>query len=250
MQVRIDRTSRAFCLIRPIVGSFIHTLSFSSPFVGKSANIESSRLILCARLCLLAIIFVGWTDCSQATVFPSRLAFYLQLRFYSPVLPPVGYTLFCMRYPDDCTVHGLDFRRRSIKLTGQRWSELNTVNTEVNNGIVPESTSDTRPLEWTIAPQTGDCTDYAITKRHQLLTLGWPSGALLLAEVALASGVHHLVLVVRTTQMDLVLDNLAPNIRIPAVTYRRWVRMETPQNPRLWTRVQLSSISDGDGNRQ
>jgi len=155
-----------------------------------------------------------------------------------------------MRYPDDCTVHGLDFRRRNIKLTAQRWSELNTVNTEVNNGIVPESNSDTRPLEWTIAPQTGDCTDYAITKRHQLLTLGWPSGALLLAEVVLASGVHHLVLVVRTSQMDLVLDNLDPNIRIPAMTYRRWVRIETAQNPRLWTRVQLSSISEGDGNRQ
>ena len=61
---------------------------------------------------------------------------------------------------------------------------------------------------------------------------------------------HHLVLVVRTTQMDLVLDNLDPNILMPPMTYRRWVRIETPQNPRPWARVQLSSISDEHGNRQ
>lgn len=250
MQVRIDQSSRGFGLIRPIVGKLIHTLSCSSLFVGKNATIPSTPLRSFARLCLVATMVVGWTSCSQAAFFQSTLVFNLQLRFYSPVLPPVGYTLFCMRYPDDCKVHGLDFRRRNIKLTELRWSELNTVNTEINRGIVPESVTDAGPLEWTIAPQAGDCTDYATTKRHQLLMLGWPSRALLLAEVMLPSGAHHLVLVVRTTQMDLVLDNLDPNIRMPAMTYRRWFRIETPQNPRLWARAQLSSISDGDGNPQ
>jgi predicted transglutaminase-like cysteine proteinase len=106
----------------------------------------------------------------------------------------------------DCEIRGTDFPRRNIKLTARRWSELNAVNRETNRGIVPEINA--ARAEWTIGPHAGDCTDYAITKRHQLLMLGWPSRVLLLAEVALPSGEHHLILVVWTTQMDLVLDNL------------------------------------------
>ena len=54
------------------------------------------------------------------------------------------------------------------------------------------------------------------------------------------TGEHHLILVVRLAETDLVLDNLTPNIRTVAMTYRRyqWVRMETAQNPKFWARVQ------------
>jgi predicted transglutaminase-like cysteine proteinase len=91
-----------------------------------------------------------------------------------------------------------------------------------------------------IAPPAGDCKDYAITKRHKLLARGWPSRALLLAEVVVPSGEHHLILVVRLAESDVVLDNLTPNIRTVAMTYRRyqWVRIEMPQNPKFWARVQ------------
>ena len=39
------------------------------------------------------------------------------------------------------------------------------------------------------------------------------TSALLLSEVATASGEHHLILVVRTAEGNIVLDNLDPNIR-------------------------------------
>jgi predicted transglutaminase-like cysteine proteinase len=66
---------------------------------------------------------------------------------------------------------------------------------------------------------------------------------LLLAEVVVPSGEHHLILIVRLAETDLVLDNLTPNIRTVAMTYPRyqWVRMETPQNPKFWARVQTTS---------
>ena len=57
------------------------------------------------------------------------------------------------------------------------------------------------------------CHDYAVTKRHELLTRGWPSRSLLLAEVVVPWGEHHLILVVRTSDGDLVLDNLNPGIK-------------------------------------
>jgi predicted transglutaminase-like cysteine proteinase len=158
----------------------------------------------------------------------------------------MGHSRFCLKYPDDCMVHGIDFRHRNIALTLQRWTELNTINREVNRDIVPEITpGDGITEEWVIAPRRGDCKDYAITKRHKLLARGWPSRALLLAEVVVPSGEHHLILVVRLAETDLVLDNLTPNIRTVAMTYRqyRWVRMETPQHPKFWARVQTPASS-------
>ena len=184
---------------------------------------------------------VCWVSTSQAAFFglPRAHKFQLsQIGFNTPVLPPLGHTIFCQRYPSDCEVHGIDFRRRNIALTTERWNELNTVNREVNRDII----ADTGATDaWVIAPQTGDCKDYAVTKRHELLARGWPSRALLLSEVVTPSGEHHLVLVVRTNNLDLVLDNLNANIRSVAATYDeyQWLRIELPQNPKFWASVSV-----------
>ena len=155
-------------------------------------------------------------------------------------LPPIGHSRFCLSYPDDCKVHGIDFRHRNIVLTPERWNELNIVNRDVNRGILAEVTAGNGATEeWVISPQTGDCKDYAITKRHELLARGWPSRSLLLSEVVVPSGEHHLLLVVRVKDADLLLDNLSDDIRLVATTYGQyiWVRIQSPQNPKFWTRV-------------
>jgi len=154
----------------------------------------------------------------------------------APALPPLGYTKFCIRYPNDCKSSRSDFRRRNIVLTAQRWNELNFINRQINNAIVPKPAE-----EWVLAPATGDCKNYALTKRHELLLRGWPSRALLLSEVALASGEHHLVLVVRVKGADLVLDNLYDDIRSVGVTFGEysWVKIQMPQNPNFWNKVRL-----------
>jgi predicted transglutaminase-like cysteine proteinase len=155
-------------------------------------------------------------------------------------LPPIGHSRFCLRYPDDCKVHAIDFRHRNIALTPERWGELNSVNREANSRIFAEITPGNGATEeWAIAPPTGDCKDYAVTKRHALLARGWPSRALLLSEVALSSGEHHLLLVVRVKDADLVLDNLNDDIRLAAATYDQyvWLRIQSPQNPKFWMRV-------------
>jgi predicted transglutaminase-like cysteine proteinase len=120
-------------------------------------------------------------------------------------------------------VHGIDFRRQNIRLTPQRWSELNEIDREVNHAVIPEKTIGYGTTDWIIAPSSGDCKSYAITKRHQLLVRGWPSRALLLAEVSLPTGEDHLVLVVRMADIDLVLDNLQPSIsRAPMAPFCLW----------------------------
>lgn len=195
-------------------------------------------------LATVAVAMV-WSSISQASFFglPRALKYQLaQIGFDSPVLPPIGHSRFCLRYPDDCKVHGIDFRHRNITLTPQRWEELNLVNRKVNRDIIAEITEGNGATEeWLISPPAGDCKDYAITKRHELLARGWPSRALLLSEVVIPTGEHHLILVVRMKDVDLVLDNLNAHVRPLAAMYRQyeWVRIETPQNPKFWARIRL-----------
>src|SRR5579872_840965 len=180
---------------------------------------------------------------SEAAFFSFPMALKHQvdrIAFSTPTLPPMAHTLFCARYRADCENQGGDFRRRNIALTLDRWNELNVINREVNRDIVPQpNMGGVATEQWIIAPTAGDCNDYAVTKRHALLARGWPSRALLLSEVIVPSGEHHLVLLVRTKDVDLVLDNLTQSIRpltLAAHLYR-WVRVQSPHNPKYWTSV-------------
>lgn len=163
-----------------------------------------------------------------------------QIRFNEPVLAPMAYTMFCVRYTADCkpVPHRIVFRGGSMRMTKQRMAELVEVNAAVNREITPQHND--RGLageEWLIGPSHGDCNDYAVTKRHELLARGWPMRNLLLSEVVTSWGEHHLVLVVRAKGGDIVLDNLNAQIRPWSKTNYRWVRAQTPANPDHWAAI-------------
>lgn len=164
-----------------------------------------------------------------------------------PTLPLFGHAVFCLSYPEECRVKGVTFRRGRIKLDERRRDELTKVNYSINRAITP-TIGPTNVIEqkWKISPERGDCNDYAVTKRHELLTKGWPSSALLLAEVVTNWGEHHLVLVVRTREGDFVLDNLTDRIRHWSETSYRWVKIQSGRDPKLWSTIggdsQLVSI--------
>ncbi|MDA9509361.1 hypothetical protein XI09_32935 [Bradyrhizobium sp. CCBAU 11386] len=159
------------------------------------------------------------------------------IRFATPTLPPMAYTMFCLRYADDCRTQPL-FRGGLVRLTGERWAILKEVNQTVNRSISPDAAELSSGVEaWLINPDRGDCNDYAVSKRHELLHRGLPSSALLLSEVVTRWGKHHLILVVRTRSGDLVLDNLTPVIKPWARVPYRWVRIQMPGRPRLWTTI-------------
>ena len=149
----------------------------------------------------LAIVGSGYT--AQASFFSYPRALTLQLdkiRFETPTLAPIAYTRFCLQYPDDCHAHSVIFRPpHPVVLTAAHAEDLIEVNRDVNRAIAPREDAGTLLDErWIVGPKAGACHDYAVTKRHELLTRGWPSRSLLLAEVVVPWGEHHLILVVRT----------------------------------------------------
>ncbi len=156
-----------------------------------------------------------------------------------PTLSPLQFVRFCQRYRADCEPavevnHPTKTGSKSLEL-------IDRLNRQVNNAIVPVRKNYDGKINppWTIAPKSGDCNDYAVTKQHELLRRGFPSGAVRLAEVKTVEGEGHLVLVVATIKGDLVLDNLTDEVRPWAETNYRWLKIQSKKDPRFW--VELKS---------
>jgi predicted transglutaminase-like cysteine proteinase len=164
----------------------------------------------------------------------------------SPTLAPFQHVRFCLRYPGECKSHPAESPR--IELTGQTAELLYRVNRDVNAAIVPILKSYGPELAdgWTISPAEGDCNDYAVTKRHELLEGGLPAKALRLSVVKTATGIGHLVLVVATTKGDLVLDNLTEAIRPWQHTGYHWLKIESSSDARFWYEIKAPGVSLSD----
>jgi len=190
-----------------------------------------------AAVCLLIMSLAGCAKVAtpdrgaQAAIEEPRGEGRLALQSFAT--PPYAFTHFCLRYADECRVHEASFENAH-----DSWGDIADVNNEVNGAIAPHANPARMNYDtWRISPPSGDCNDYAVTKRHELLDLGWPSRSLLLAEVVTRQGEHHLVLVVRADGRDLVLDNLTSSVRDASETSYEWVRMQSPDNPKLWLSV-------------
>jgi predicted transglutaminase-like cysteine proteinase len=166
-----------------------------------------------------------------------------RIAFQTPTLAPLAFMKFCMRYPDECRKSRTAFRPGPVKLNAERFAKLMNINRAVNvairfqanlRGVVGE--------EWVINPTSGDCNDYAVSKRAQLRALGWPARSLLLSEVVTSWGEHHLVLVVRTNKGDLVLDSLTGAIRPWFQARYQWVRAQLPGDPMSWRTLTSRSM--------
>jgi predicted transglutaminase-like cysteine proteinase len=160
-----------------------------------------------------------------------------------PSLAPFQHVRFCLHYPNDCKSNPTENER--IELTEETSALLDRVNRRVNGAIAPVHKSYDRELQeaWTIASYAGDCNDFAVTKRHELLLKGLPAKALRLAVVKTKSGEGHLVLLVATTRDDLVLDNLTEAVVPWHSTDYRWVKIQSAKDARAWSEVKLTVAS-------
>jgi predicted transglutaminase-like cysteine proteinase len=168
----------------------------------------------------------------------------------SPTLAPFQHVRFCLRYPVDCRSSPTEAER--IDLTDKNLAVLVRVNRSANAAIAPIHKSYGKNLgeAWTIAPVAGDCNDYAVTKRHELLRSGLPAKALRLAAVKTTSGTGHLVLLAVTTKGDLVLDNLTDEILPWQSTDYRWMKIQSVADARIWNQVETPNASVSSRDRK
>jgi len=142
---------------------------------------------------------------------------------------PASFQIFCSFNPRECLPGG----ESKIALDSNTMRILTRVNSRVNRSIRPKLDN---PLVqvWRVNPSSGDCKSYAISKRHELIRAGLPASALRIAYVKTRQGVGHAVLVVKTDQGDLTLDNLVGEIKPFHQAGYRVVAM-SGADPRRWS---------------
>ncbi|MFK0385437.1 transglutaminase-like cysteine peptidase [Agrobacterium sp. NPDC090273] len=145
-------------------------------------------------------------------------------------IPPFAFAKFCLQESDQCRAQGTE---TNVELTKEKRALLQRINSEINTKIA-YSEDNGADDDWKINVIQGDCEDYALTKRQQLLKAGWPSGALRIATGRLENGVGHAVLIVSTTKGDLVLDNRTNVVKPWIATQLRWVKIQSPDDPNKW----------------
>ncbi|QDF36206.1 transglutaminase-like cysteine peptidase [Bradyrhizobium symbiodeficiens] len=157
------------------------------------------------------------------------------IREYDNALAPLQFVKFCMNYDTECAGDAAD---RTLPSDDRAMSMLHEVNSSVNASITPMQKS-TNPMvaRWSVSPSAGDCNDYAVTKRHRLIEMGWPRSALRLAVVLTNGGQGHLVLVARLADGDFVLDNLSASVRRWNAADYEWISMQSGGNPRFWVAI-------------
>ena len=123
---------------------------------------------------------------------------------------PIGHYEFCQRLPDECKQRTAS--RRPVELSRTVWAEMVAVNNGVNTKVTPRTDMEIwgKPEVWSFPDKFGDCEDFALEKRRELIADGIPAGSLLITVVRQANGDGHAVLTVRTSDGDYILDNLEP----------------------------------------
>jgi len=159
--------------------------------------------------------------------------------------PPHGFVEFCQRQPGDCAAPEKT-KKKPIALSKARWFELETVNAMVNHLIVAKTDLDlySRNEYWTLPVDAGDCEDFALLKRRQLVERGWPAQALLLSVGYDVDGRAHAVLMVATDKGDYVLDNLTDEILPWWETPYDWSIRQSGRDPQEWVQLRPASPSE------
>ena len=121
---------------------------------------------------------------------------------------PIGHYDYCKQNRADCGYKTNN--TNPVKLTRARWAEMVEANTHANSVVKPVTDKQYYGVEelWVLPKTHGDCEDFALLKRKQLMRQGWPASSLLVTVVRQNNGDGHAVLTVRTDRADYILDNL------------------------------------------
>ncbi len=154
---------------------------------------------------------------------------------------PYGHKDYCERSPRDCRAHAV---LPPLKLTPQRLSMLQSVNSSVNARIKAVSDQDNYSKRdyWTIpANGKGDCEDYVLMKRAKLMARGIAPSQLLITMVQGSEA--HVVLTVRTDHGDYILDNMSREVLPVEKTSYRYIKMQRPTHSGQWVSIAGRSMA-------
>ncbi|MFT3999742.1 MAG: transglutaminase-like cysteine peptidase [Rhizobium sp.] len=152
--------------------------------------------------------------------------------------PPIGHYEFCRENPRECAYAGGD--AGPIILSQDSWKTILQINYTVNTTIKPMTDMELYGVEekWAIPTTAGDCEDFALLKRKELIDAGFSPSDLLMTVVLQPNGEGHAVLTVRTDRGDFVLDNMRNKVKLWSETEYTFLKRQSADNPARWVKIQ------------
>ena len=193
-----------------------------------------AKLVLCSALIAgPALASSQAKDLRASLPKPTTMALAI-----SDAKAPWGWTDFCTRHEDECNLP--DAPVTSIALTADNWKLITSTNVIVNTAIREATDQEVYgvPERWEYPTSgAGDCEDFALEKRKQLINAGLPRQSLLMTVVTDENGFGHAILTVRTTNGDFELDNRTDRILAWEATGYDFVKQQAQDNPNHWVRL-------------
>jgi predicted transglutaminase-like cysteine proteinase len=166
-----------------------------------------------------------------------------------PTSIPIGAAEFCKARRAECgpSAGGVEVE----SLTDSGWQQLVSINEGVNASVLPITDQELYEVTefWTYPQGQGDCEDYALEKRRQLIARGWDSSALLMTVVRQQNGEGHAVLMVRTDRGDLVLDNQVGQVLLWKDTTYQFIKRQSQTDSRKWVGIDDTRIITASATR-
>ncbi len=190
-----------------------------------------------ARIGAVALIATmsGFTGAANA----GTRAFLPQVK---AVAPPAGAAGLCRSYGWACAAPTRQ------PLTNAQIKTARRINRVINRKVreISDLHQYGRSEVWALpTARGGDCEDFALAKKRALVEAGLPPERLLIASVLDRSRNPHAVLVLRTGEGDLVLDNLTDRIVGWQATAYTFLRMQDPARPGSWQAVLAGGVIRG-----
>src|SRR5688572_7315170 len=150
---------------------------------------------------------------------------------------PIGHYEFCRANQVECNIRMRDPGPEIM--SGALWKQIVAVNVGVNAAIKPVNDIDLYGKDevWAYPDGAGDCEDYVLEKRRDLMRQGLSLSNLLITVVRKPDGEGHAVLTVRTDKGDFVLDNLTDSVRQWDQTGYRFLKRQATNHTGRWVTI-------------
>lgn len=155
---------------------------------------------------------------------------------------PIGHYEFCQRYASECSIRSK--AGPAPKLTEHGWQVVRNVNAHVNATVVAMTDQEIYGKEeyWAYPVDAGDCEDFVLEKRRQLLAKGFSPADLLITVVRKPDGEGHAVLTVRTSEGDFILDNLSADVKLWTETPYTYLKRQASFNTGRWVTIENGNV--------
>lgn len=191
---------------------------------GTFGNTAVAALVLCAGM-----LSSGYAEAASNS-----------MRVGAVTSQPIGHYEFCQLNKTECSIRSSGVMPARVTAFG--WNVIKEVNEEVNNRILPMTDQDIfgRDEVWAYPTDVGDCEDFVLEKRRELMKRGFDVANLLITVVRKPDGEGHAVLTVRTVDGDFILDNLDERVRLWSDTPYRFMKRQADYDTGRWIKIENS----------